>query len=90
MVRTIPIDSTLLGHTKNAHLTLSDGFGGAIGCTGGLGPLTPGVYTVRLREILYVGIDRPVDIGPGERVEIEVRMRHAAYCLGPVVHTSAR
>ena len=29
-----------------------------------LGPLTPGAYTIRLREILYVGIERPVDVGP--------------------------
>ena len=55
-----------------------------------LGPLAPGAYTIRLREILYVGIERRVDVAPGERVELEVRMRHAAYCLGPVVQTSAR
>ena len=52
-----------------------------------LGPLTPGAYSVRVREILYVGIDRPVHVGPGERAELEVQMRHAAYCLGPGVRT---
>lgn len=50
--------------------------------------LKPGTYRIRLIDIGWAGATRDVWFGPGERVELEVQMRRAAYCVEPVVVTS--
>ncbi len=49
----------------------------------------PGRYTIRVVELLLVSVQGQIRVANGERVEIELQRRHAAYCLGPVVRTAA-
>ena len=51
--------------------------------------LAPGFYTIRVAELTFVTVRRPIKVVRGERIEIELQRRHAAYCLGPVVRTAA-
>ena len=52
--------------------------------------LRPGSYRIRLIDIGWLGTTRDLWFDPGERVDLEVQMRQAAYCLEPVTVTSAR
>ena len=49
--------------------------------------LPSGRYTIRVAELTFVSVHRSLRVTPGERVEIELQRRRAAYCLGPVVRT---
>ena len=49
--------------------------------------VSSGHYTIRIAELKYVTVRRAVTVARGERVEVELQRRHAAYCLGPVVRT---
>lgn len=66
----------------------SDGEG-RIGLPAKAQALKPGTYRIRLMDIGWAGAVRDVWFGPGERVDLEVQMRQTAYCLEPVVTTSA-
>ena len=61
---------------------------GHVGLPSAAGTLRPGRYRVRLIEIGWVGATRDIVFGAGERVDLEVELRRAAYCLGPVIVTA--
>jgi hypothetical protein len=49
--------------------------------------LGAGTYVIRVHELMLVPVRRKIRLEAGERVEVDLQRRGAAYCLAPVVMT---